>query len=283
MYAQLGAIKFDGLFSFHEFERVSEAKYAEVDLIGGKPDLQRTGDALIDINVNFRFHESFCDCEASFSAIEAYRLNGDILPFVNGYGTILGNFVIEKIKQNVLNTDTFGRVTLCECEVALKEYADPNRAVTVSNNAKTNALALSATSLTVNIVSIPPNPNADIFNSMSIISVGSGSVIDGVNKASADSANVVSYFKNAVAAANQTYNEANKLETKITDYIAQGAGAYTGMLAMITAVKANLTALKTSLASGDIAGAVGGLATFQSSIFQLNTLALPVQELLILR
>jgi hypothetical protein len=41
MYAQLGSTRFEGLFSWHEFEREKEAMLVELDLINSKPDLQK--------------------------------------------------------------------------------------------------------------------------------------------------------------------------------------------------------------------------------------------------
>lgn len=283
MYAQLGDITFDGLFGYHEYEDTGETKYAEVDLIGGKPDLQHTGEELDTITISIRLHESFCDPAIRYGQFNSHRLSGDILPFVDGYGNVIGNFVIEKIKRTVNSTDTSGRVTLCECDVTLKEYVDPNRAVTVSTQAKDNAFAITATALSLNILSPAPNPPADVFASMADISQASGLAVAGVAKASADSANAASYFKNALVSANAAYNSADALITKITDYISQGAGTYTGMVAVLTAVKANATSLISDIGSGDIAAASASASVLGSSVFQLNDTALPVQELLILR
>ena len=283
MYAQLGLTVFDGLVGFHDFERVAEAKYAEVDLIGGKPDLQRTGDALIDITIGVRLHESFCNPEDNFAQFEGYRVNGDILPFVNGYGTLLGNYVIEKLKQTVLNLDTSGRVTLCECELTLKEFVDPNRAVTVSSNAKANAFAVDNTSLTAISAGVPSNPNAVIFGSLSDLSDSLGGATASVKATGKDAANVASYFKNALAEVNKAYTTANDLQTKIEVYISEGVGAYTGMVDTLTAVKSNITSLKTAIVAGNVGAAISGVSVFGSSVYQLNSLALPVQKFLIMR
>jgi phage protein U len=283
MYAQLGDIVFDGLFSFHEYEDTGETRFAQVDLVTGKPDLQHTGEELDTITFNIRLHESFCEPSLRYGQFHSHRKNADILPFVDGYGNVIGNFVIEKIKRTVNQTDTHGRVILCECDVTLKEYVDPNRLLSISNNAKTNAFALNAKSLSINIEGPAPNANADIFKSMQALLTSTYGTRDSITKAAADPSNIASYLKSALVSVNSVREVAVNFKSKIEGYVSQGAGDYTGMVDGLTAIETNISLLKTSILAGNIPAAITNVDLLNAATGSLNTIALPIQKLLILR
>jgi phage protein U len=282
MYYQLGSTIFEGLFGPSEMERTTESKYAEVELVNGKPDLQLTGLALDTISINIRLHEFFCNPGLRYSELETYRKNGEILPFIDGNGGILGNFVIEKIKQNILQTDPHGQVILCECELSLKEHVDPNRSLAKANNAKRDAFALSATSLTLIKIGPPANPAADIFKSIGPVTDNIRVLDSSIKQASTNADLADKYMDQALKTADSIKKDVDKLQDKITKYTDSIANA-NQMAVAISNMGNNLITLGERLAAGDLPNSLAGSTVLTGSLKTLLTTARPLQKLLILR
>lgn len=282
MLAQLGSTVFEGLFSFDDFKKKVGSVYAELPLIGGKPDLQRTGRALDTIKLNIRLHESFCRPDLRYSELESYCNNGDILPFVDGYGSIIGNFVLEDLEQNIIQTDILGSVTHCTCELSLREYVDPNRSVSNSDNAKRNAFALGAKSLTLKVQGPPVSMPSDLFKSIGAVSAGATQATKSVEAANKNPATSQGHINRAIAAVNEVNSAAISLQTKIGDYGSQVHNA-ASIIATVETLKNSNAALHASLAAGDIATALVNSSALTGSVSQLSIDAQPIQKLLILR
>jgi phage protein U len=283
MFAQLGSTVFEGLFSFHEYEDEGETKYAEVDLIGGKSDLQLTGQALDTVTLGIRLHESFCNPQLRYSELKTYRLNGEILPFIDGYGNVIGNYVIQRMKRTVNNADAFGRVLLCECELTLKEYVDPNRALTRVNNARSNAIALGATSVSFKASGQTAFPAADVFSSVKGIAAGASTAGDNINKAATDTASAGSYLRHAQDGVSSVVQSAQDLQNKADKYVSQGVAITTDFTNANSAVKSTAQNLSAAIASGNVAAASANFTQLNLAVGQLNKAALPVQKQLIFR
>lgn len=126
MYAQLGNIIFEGLKGFRSYEETRASSYAEHQLIGGKPRLQRTGSQLMELNFGMKLHSMFCNPEAEIRALEVARENGDVLPLVTGAGFFVGQFVILSFRVSQTRTNSRGEIIVAEVTVELKETAEPS-------------------------------------------------------------------------------------------------------------------------------------------------------------
>lgn len=124
MYAQLGDIVFQGLIGFNSFDHSKEANLVEHALIDGKPILQRVGTNLDKIRIDIMFHVAFCNPEAQLRAMDSARDNGDVLPFILGNGTDLGDFVIKSTSQTTKQLDGNGGIREVTLSVELVEHVE---------------------------------------------------------------------------------------------------------------------------------------------------------------
>lgn len=155
MYAQLGSIKFEALRGFEALSDKKEAGYSEHALIDNKPRLQRSGSALQEFDMSIRFHVAFCDPESEYDALDKYREDGEVLPFVLGTGHYEGDFVITTLTRRFNQTDKDGNVVEMECDLNLKEFSqDQSRAN--QSRAKLNAFAVDPNRPTPASVPVPP-------------------------------------------------------------------------------------------------------------------------------
>lgn len=127
MYAQLGAITFENLLAPTDSGRSSAAIYAEKPLIDGKARLQKTGDALKQINLAIRFHVNFCHPKEQLDALMQAMEAGDILPLVYGNGYVGGEYCIIQIDDFDEWTDPLGNRLSILVNVSLKESPTPDK------------------------------------------------------------------------------------------------------------------------------------------------------------
>jgi len=165
MYAQLGEIEFQRLKGFSELSDTSEASYAEHELIGGKPRLQRTGSALREVNITLQFHASFCNPTLQHRALEAYLESGETLPLLYGNGRFEGNFVLQSIGRTVTQADARGNFLALSCELVLKEVIGYNRLQSSKKRARAKAFAREANRpLPINTLTGLENPLLAVTN-----------------------------------------------------------------------------------------------------------------------
>jgi phage protein U len=99
MYAQLGTIVFEGIGGFSTFAGSRAAVFAETPIVGGKPRIQRTGQALETIEISMLLHADIAPPELSLAALEAIRSIGQPVPFILGTGEVLGDFVAARERE----------------------------------------------------------------------------------------------------------------------------------------------------------------------------------------
>ncbi len=123
MQAQLGNIQYRNLKSFTAMSRGRSVALDEIGMIGGKPRVQRTGEALDSISLTFLFHAAFCNPSDELQALYDAMQGSESLPFVFANGTVLGRFAIASVNDRVRKSDQFGNAIYLECDVELKEVA----------------------------------------------------------------------------------------------------------------------------------------------------------------
>lgn len=287
MYAQLGTTIFDTLFSFDSFKKETETKYAEIPIVGGKPDLQRTSLTLDIIALSIKLHNSFCDPVLRYRELENYRINGDILPFLDGYGNLIGNFVIAKITETVEQTDGKGAVTCCTCEVELKEYVNPDRLEAAKQAAQRSAFAIDNGSTISDSITLITNnlklpAKADVFLSMQSVNANGDatqSAIDSALSTPSEQGNFLNKAHKAVDAVSQAVADT---QSKMTQYVSTIVSPI-GFAASLTAVANTAAALAIAIRTGDISNLSADMSLLSGAINGMNTSSLPMERLIILR
>lgn len=144
MYALLGDIVFEGLKGFESLSDKRETLYSQINLINGKPNLQRNGEALNEFNFSIKFHIAFCNPEDEFAKLNNARAAGTILPFIYGNGYNEGSYVITTIEKTVEQTDKEGNYIEINCNIVLLEYAGALSDVQRLEQDRKNAFAISS-------------------------------------------------------------------------------------------------------------------------------------------
>ena len=125
MFAQLGDIQFEGLKSPGSWAEAHGTTFGEIPHVGGKPSLQRTGEALVEIDISIRLSQDFCDVSESLEALKRAQANAVVLPFVTGTEVVIGKFVITSLKLQVERMTTDGDLMAAKIDLSLKEYVSP--------------------------------------------------------------------------------------------------------------------------------------------------------------
>src|SRR5688572_4243983 len=141
MHAQLGDIVFEGLVGFQSFSGNSEENYAEHATILNKPRLQKLGSKLDTRELSIRFHISFCDPELELNKLMEAKKKGQILPFTLGNGRYLGDFVIQKMGEDIQQLTVGAAIHEVIVSISLLEYFTPDKESSAANQAASNGFA----------------------------------------------------------------------------------------------------------------------------------------------
>lgn len=144
MYFQLGDITFQGMIGFESFTDNDEAVYAQHDLIGTKPKLQRTGDALKEISGTISFHSSFCIPEDEYFKLIAKKVSGEPLSLIYGNGRYEGDYIIKGVSRQPNQTTPNGDYIHLTCTVSLIESDSTLSPSQRQEQAKSTAFALTS-------------------------------------------------------------------------------------------------------------------------------------------
>ena len=282
MYAQLGPIIFDSQFSFDTYKKETETKYAEVELLGGKPDLQRTGLSLDVISFTIKLHSSFCDPKEKYDEFERLRINGEILPFVDGSGNYIGDFVIEKITQEIKHASNTGYVIHADCEVTLREYVSPDRLAAKKAFAERNAFAVNLKAASTNINIIPSPPLAALMDSVKFVTLNSNAAVDSTKEALSKPSEASAILKRALDSVNKINASVQKTQAKISE-LESDVAAPVAFVNAIISIGSTATILGAAIASGDLSSLSHASLLLGGAVNVLNTASLPLSKLLILR
>lgn len=135
MYAYLGSIKFRGVFSPSSLSSSYSANLARLELIQGKPDLQKVGQGLEELSLSIGLHSMFCDPETELSKLYDYAEKSEVVPLIFGSGVVFKNFVIQDINLDFEKQDTKGRIIACTVAVTLIEAYRPDEQVQARSQA----------------------------------------------------------------------------------------------------------------------------------------------------
>jgi hypothetical protein len=235
------------------------------------------------ISFDIRLHANFCNPALRYTELSNYCDNGEVLTLVDGYGNVKGDFVIHKLKQNVLQEDTQGGVLFCECAITLKEFVDPNRSVSRSIAAQQNAFALDVKSLTIAAEGPPMSANADLMSTAAQINSNATLAVKSVKNADTFGSKAVAFLKDAKMAVGSAIVAAQDFQSKVENYGSEVVNNYFGVRDAAISMQSNGALLITAIESGNIGDALASSTLFASSNAQLNIALLPVQKSYILR
>lgn len=136
MYAQLGNTRFEALVGFKSMNRSSGVDLAYHSRIGNRPLVEMTGHKLERYQIVVFVHIDFASPTKMRAEFGDYMETGQILPFIDGTGRILGDFVIHDIKEKIEQTAPNGNVMamtltmdLCEVWIDDREEQEQNQAI----------------------------------------------------------------------------------------------------------------------------------------------------------
>jgi len=125
MLAQLGDIQFETLKTPSSWSESHEATYGEIPHVGGKPSIQKTGEALASIDLSIRFLVEFCDPSEEVEKLKQAKTTGEVLPFITGTGVMMGRFVIKSLGVQVEKMSAEGELIAVRVDISLTEYVYP--------------------------------------------------------------------------------------------------------------------------------------------------------------
>jgi phage protein U len=261
MYATLGNdIVFDVVKQPASLSDKRETMYAATPLVNGKPNLQRTGEALIEVSMSVMFHFDFCDPETEYLKLNNARVRGEILPLIFSNGRNEGDFVITTLERTIDQTDGFGNFVQITCNIGLKEFANITSPAKQLEQDKKNAFAVSSNRpLPANQQQVPTNPALSACQENQEVKYSANKVDDLTNKVSDDVDLVTNAdpdqqlidkaqkFVDSLGAyipkVNEQVTKANNSLGSINALI----GAYSSITGISPTISTDITALQTSL------------------------------------
>lgn len=295
MYASLGDIVFKALTGFDSLSDTRETKYAQQELIQGKPNLQSTGEGLNEFTMSINFHVYFCNPEEEYLRLNNARISREVLPFIWGNGFSEGDFVITKLDRTINDTDGEGNFIDISCNLTLLEFANANTPDKQLEQDKKNAFAISSNRpLPASINTQTDNPALSVCEENKQVGFASTQMDDDTNKLN-DKVNLVT--SGLIDKAQKFTDEIADYTNKINDQVSAAnnslgsinslIGAYAAITnesptlpAKITAVQGSLTAIGVQLTVlaglpptvADITDANSALSELTNTLVAIKTL-----------
>lgn len=162
MFFQLGDKQFKGSYSPTSWSSTgNDAVYAQLQLINGKPRLQKTGDQLETVSLSIKLRPEYCIPAAELKDLEAWQAAGEILPLLLGNGQYVKDFVIQNISRQYQQCLDDGTPVELDLNVTLLEYVAYSKAEQENLAARKKALAVGDKEQIVKLPAQPKTPEAD--------------------------------------------------------------------------------------------------------------------------
>lgn len=121
MFAQLGKHIFQGLKSPNSLSEKQSVKFGRISLINGKDIIQFTGEDLAECELTIMYSVDFCNPLAEIDALRKSMRLAEVLPFIMGDGTAVGNFVITNVSLTGQRYSPTGALQVADVSVSLLE------------------------------------------------------------------------------------------------------------------------------------------------------------------
>lgn len=285
MYAQLGNIRFEQSKGFTRYEPTEAARYGEIPLVGGKARLQKTGDELTSITLEVRLHRGFtgADLDDDVSQIREYMQAGTPLPFTNGAGELIGNFVIVSFTPIPETTYPDGRPISLLATITLREWVDPAPELTAARAAQAKGFATNAAKV-IPIQITRLGTTADALTSAQVRSttVNSLSGVADVEGVLAAPSQQESLFARAAAKITQAQADAEAAIARIEDTATLAAKA-PALLGGMEALYDQIVIFAQRIADGDLTNALAQATIVTDAAGAIGEALLPLDISIILR
>lgn len=284
MYAQLGNIIFDGLFTFSSMSRTETARYAEIALLDGKAVLQRTGDELTTVSLSFNLHKAFTEPRDAIQQFRDYRESGEVVELVDGTGASYGFYVVVTVTTTPIRmASADGRLDHANLTVSLSESYDPNRVSSEIQNLKSKAVAIEENGATPVPISTPePVPAAFVVVEFQAAKSNVTYAVSDIEDAQNDAARRDSLLQKAAEKAKKAKSSAEKAIAKIQDTQTLAATA-PNLESDLAAMVGNLDQLVLAAESGNLANATTSASATVSSMGAVDNSIGPLKQAVILR
>lgn len=121
MWAQLGPMVFELMKTPNRVTTDLSWEYPEHKVIRGKALLQYLGESLEKINLDIRFHYSYCEPYDEEQEVLKVARRHTPLPFILGTGDYIGDYVIERASRTWTETHKTGQFIALDMSLSLKE------------------------------------------------------------------------------------------------------------------------------------------------------------------
>ncbi|ACF12736.1 hypothetical protein Ctha_0265 [Chloroherpeton thalassium ATCC 35110] len=121
MFAQFGDIIFELLPSVGGYSEKEAFRYAEHEVVSGKPRSQAVGESLLEISLQLRFDAAFCEPEEEIEKLRGLKKQGSPQDFVLGSGIYKGRFVITDLSTTITRMHD-STLRSADLAVSLKEF-----------------------------------------------------------------------------------------------------------------------------------------------------------------
>lgn len=270
MYAQLGSYTFRNLIGFGSLSKTSSAKFAAHQVIEGKPILQHVGAELDEFRATVGLHSRFCVPEDEIRTLEGLKDSAEVLPFTTGAGEYKGDFVIEGIDQDTLQTDRDGRVIETVISLYLREYVEPDPEGALKRKDIANSFATNPEGIVpLRMATISPSPASSVLLSQRAAVAEANAVISASSVLETNPSKYqqifksissgVDRFKVSIAEVNDKFQQYQNIKQMVQD--ADG---------VIQSAINDAEAIKNSAQNGDLGGTIQNGKTFGSSIGNLS-------------
>lgn len=284
MYAQLGNMIFEGVNGFQSLSRIRAVKYTEIQLVDGKPRLQRNGIELTSLALEMKFHVGFgIDPTTEINRLITWQNTGEVLPLIDGQGTEYGNFVIRSVSDSpeVMRVD--GKVIWASVSVQLTEFVDPNAAATAKRESIAKGFATDPLKvIPIRVVRVGTTPaSITSIQSREAALNGAAAAAD-IQEAYTTPTRKESLFMAAKVKAEAAASGAREAITRLGE-IASLAAKAPALLASLESVRDNSNLMIQRIAEGDLTNALTQATALTAATDTVDGAVRPLDISLILR
>lgn len=285
MYAQLGSLKFEGVRGFQSFSRSQAGRNSEIEIANSKSRLQRNGESLESIQLQIRLHVGFGfgDPGEQIQELKTWMNEGQILPFIDGTGTVYGNFVLNNVKDEVEILGVQGKIISALVSIDLLEFYDPNPDATAKRAAINNGFATSPLKV-IPVRIVRPGTNVESLASQeskaaTILARGSSGDVSAVAAEPEKKASLFQSARAKAVAARQSISDAIARVQSVASVAAKAPD----LLDAAETMKTNADLMIQRIDEGDLTNALIQAQSFSDSSKLVESALIPLDLSIILR
>lgn len=277
MIFQFGDLTFTRTDAATDMTLEGSMNYQEMERLSGKPVLQRIGTPLRVMSMTIELKYQFHDVITSISKLWAKMYGGIEEELIDGAGFSYGQFVIDRIREEIRKTDDKGNVISATLDLSFREFAVYDQAADDKQKARKNARAtIEAKPIEVKVRPLVVTPQGRTAMGITQTTVSAKQAIASVKKANQIPAMRDKYLREAtrqLQTAQKSIQEARQQVDKVTAVVSN--------IQQLKSVMDSTIALTTQMANavdgadaGDLPFIIGGASsTLESQLKNLTSSA----------